>query len=153
MKSRQTKPAETKPAVGLWVRLAKSYGLVLREVRDAQGDSPLTLPQFDALAQLLRTPQGMTAGDLSEALLVTAGNVTGLVDRLVARGYVTRRASTQDARVRVVRLTAEGRRVAVREVARHETLLARIFDVLSPREQLALSLNLDRVRTSLENHA
>jgi hypothetical protein len=43
--------------------------------------------------------------------------------------------------------------VAAREVARHETLLTRIFDVLSPREQLALSLNLDRVRTSLENQA
>lgn len=153
MTTRRPNATEAKPAVGLWVRLAKSYGLVLREVREAQGDSPLTLPQFDALAQLLRHPQGMTAGELSEALLVTAGNVTGLVDRLLARGYVTRRASAQDARVRVVRLTAEGRRVAAREVARHETLLARIFDVLSPREQLALSLNLDRVRTSLENHA
>ncbi len=152
MKARAAKSAETKQAVGLWVRLAKSYGLVLREVRDAQGDSPLTLPQFDALAQLLRNPEGMTAGELSQALLVTAGNVTGLVDRLVARGFVTRRASTKDARVRVVRLTAEGRRIAAREVARHETLLTRIFDVLSPHEQLALSLNLDRVRTSLENH-
>ena len=151
--SARARGVDVKPAVGLWVRLAKSYGLVLREVRDAQGDSPLTLPQFDALAQLLRHPEGMTAGDLSEALLVTAGNVTGLVDRLVARGFVTRRASSEDARVRVVRLTAEGRRVATREVARHETLLTRIFDVLSPREQLALSLNLDRVRNSLENPA
>jgi DNA-binding MarR family transcriptional regulator len=137
-------------AVGLWVRLAKCYGLVLREVRDAQADSKVTLAQFDVLAQLLRHEDGMTVGQLSAVLLVTAGNVTGLVDRMSARGWVTRRASVDDQRVRIVRLTAAGRRIAVREVQRQEELLGRVFGALSKSEQSSLSLQLDRVRQLLE---
>jgi DNA-binding MarR family transcriptional regulator len=140
-----------KPAVGLWVRLAKCYGLVLREVRAASEDSPLTLPQFDVLAQLLRNAEGMTAGALSEALLVTAGNVTGLVDRLEAQGLVSRRSHPGDARVRIVRLTAQGKRVATREVERHERLLEDIFARLDASEQRAIAQLLDRLRAGLEN--
>ncbi len=137
-------------AVGLWVRLAKCYGLVLREVREAQTDSKVTLAQFDVLAQLLRHEDGMTVGQLSAALLVTAGNVTGLVDRMSARGWVTRRAPADDQRVRIVRLTPAGRRIAVREVERQEDLLGRVFGALSKSEQSSLSLQLDRVRQLLE---
>jgi DNA-binding MarR family transcriptional regulator len=140
-----------KPAVGLWVRLAKCYALVLREVRDAPSDGVLTLAQFDVLAQLLRHPDGMTAGDLSEALLVTAGNVTGLVDRLEAQELVTKRAARDDARVRIVKLTARGKKLALREVSRHERLLSRVFSGLDPAEQLAIADSLDRVRLALEN--
>jgi DNA-binding MarR family transcriptional regulator len=140
-----------KPAVGLWVRLAKCYALVLREVRDAPSDSVLTLAQFDVLAQLLRHPDGMTAGDLSEALLVTAGNVTGLVDRLEAQDLVTKRTDRDDARVRIVKLTARGKKLALREVARHERLLSRVFSGLHVDEQLAIADSLDRVRLALEN--
>jgi DNA-binding MarR family transcriptional regulator len=139
-----------KPAVGLWVRLAKCYALVLREVREAPASSELTLAQFDVLAQLLRHPDGMTAGALSEELLVTAGNVTGLVDRLEAQRLVTRRTAPDDARVRIVRLTAAGRRVAEREVVRHEKLLERVFAALEPRELESIAGSLDRIRVALE---
>jgi DNA-binding MarR family transcriptional regulator len=142
--------AARKPAVGLWIRLAKCYALVLREVREAPSGSELTLAQFDVLAQLLRHPEGMTAGALSEELLVTAGNITGLVDRLEAQRLVTRRAAADDARVRIVKLTAEGRRVAAREVVRHERLLERIFSALDSGEQKAIASSLDRIRTALE---
>jgi DNA-binding MarR family transcriptional regulator len=139
-----------KPAVGLWIRLAKCYALVLREVREAPAGSELTLAQFDVLAQLLRHPGGMTAGALSEELLVTAGNITGLVDRLEAQRLVTRRAAADDARVRIVKLTAEGKRVAAREVVRHERLLTRIFSALDSGEQKQIASSLDRIRIALE---
>jgi DNA-binding MarR family transcriptional regulator len=139
-----------KPGVGLWVRLAKCYALVLREVREAPSSSALTLAQFDVLAQLMRHPEGMTAGALSEELLVTAGNVTGLIDRLEAQRLVTRRPAPDDARVRIIRLTAQGKRLAAREVARHEQLLGQIFSALEPREQQAIASSLDRVRLALE---
>jgi DNA-binding MarR family transcriptional regulator len=133
-----------KPAVGLWIRLAKCYALVLREVREAPSSSELTLAQFDVLAQLLRHPEGMTAGAL------TAGNITGLVDRLEAQRLVTRRAAADDARVRIVKLTAEGKRVAAREVVRHERLLTRIFSALDSGEQKQIASSLDRIRIALE---
>ena len=144
---------EKKPAVGLWLRLAKCYALVLREVRDAPGNSALTLAQFDVLAQLLRHPEGMTPGDLSEALLVTAGNITGLVDRLEAQDLVKKRTAKEDARVRIVRLTARGKKLAQREVVRHERLLSRVFSHLHVNEQLEISESLDRVRLALEKRA
>lgn len=143
--------APDKLAVGLWVRLAKVYGLMLREVRESQTRSDVTLAQFDVLAQLLRHPEGMTSGELSDALLVTAGNVTGLVDRMSARGWVTRRASPTDQRVRIVRLTALGKRIATREVKRQETMLGEILRGLPATEQATLTENLDSLRGVLES--
>jgi DNA-binding MarR family transcriptional regulator len=140
-----------KVAVGLWIRLAKVYGLMLREVRDSQTHSDVTLAQFDVLAQLLRHPEGMTSGELSDALLVTAGNVTGLVDRMSARGWVTRRASSTDQRVRIVKLTALGKRIAAREVKRQEQMLGEILGSLSASDQAALTEKLDSLRSVLEN--
>ena len=140
-----------KSAVGLWIRLAKCYGLVLREVRKGQATSEVTLAQFDVLAQLLRHPDGMTSGELSDALLVTAGNVTGLIDRMSTRGWVTRTTLATDHRVRLVKLTPAGKRLARREVERQEALLDRVFAGLGARGQVELSERLDRVRSALDS--
>lgn len=139
-----------KPAASLWIRLAKCYGLVLREVRRAESPAGLTLPQFDCLAQLLRHPEGITSRRLSEALLVTAGNVTGIVARLRARGLVTRRAHPRDGRAVLLTLTPAGRRLARAEVARHERRLAGVLAGLGSAEQARLSEGLDRLRHALE---
>lgn len=137
-------------AARLWVRLAKVYGLMLRRVRQEQSRRDMTLAQFDVAAQLLRRPEGMTAGELSRELLVTAGNVTGLVTRMEERGWLTRTACSQDARVRRVRLTAAGRRLASREVERHELLLEEILGGLTRTERRDLSRSLDRMRDCLQ---
>jgi DNA-binding MarR family transcriptional regulator len=137
-------------AASLWIRLAKCYGLVLREVR-SRGANDLTLPQFDALAQLLRHEGGMTAGALSRALLVTAGNVTGIVDRLEARGLVSRRTLPEDRRTVLLTLTPVGRRLATREVRRHERLLGRVFRGVPRDDQERLRAALDELRAALES--
>lgn len=139
-----------KPAVGLWIRLAKVYGLMLREVRREQSDSAVTLAQLDVMAQLLRHPEGMTSGQLSEALLVTAGNITGLVDRMSAQGWVRRTPSTKDQRVHIVTLTPQGKRLAAREVERHEVLLSKVLAGLGATAQRDLSEQLDHMRLLLE---
>ena len=51
----------------------------------------MTLPRFDLMAQLDSAPNGMTLGELSQRMMVSNGNVTGLVERLVAEGLVDRR--------------------------------------------------------------
>ncbi|MGE0328107.1 MAG: MarR family winged helix-turn-helix transcriptional regulator [Polyangiaceae bacterium] len=143
---------EAKQAAGVWIRLVKCHGLVMREVRRRVAQSETTLPQFDVLAQLLRHPQGMTSTELSRVLLVTAGNLTGIVDRLEARELVTRTALPDDKRVRVLKLTAKGKRLAKREVQRHEDWLNEIFSSLADTERHKLSTALDRLRHSLEQH-
>ncbi len=101
--------------VAVWIRMARCYGLILRRVRAILADSDLTLPQFDALAQLLRYAEGMTAGDLSRELLVTAGNVTGIITRLESRGLISQKSKPGDRRVKVLNLTASGRDMAQRQ--------------------------------------
>jgi DNA-binding MarR family transcriptional regulator len=105
-------------ALSVWVRLLKAHGLMLREVR-RRVPVALTLPQFDVLAQLHRREDGMTPGELTRELLVTAGNVTGIVDRLVRLGLAERRPVPQDRRAVRVRLTARGQKLMRRIIPRH----------------------------------
>jgi DNA-binding MarR family transcriptional regulator len=121
--------ADGQLALSVWVRLLKAHGLMLREVRRRVPVS-LTLPQFDVLAQLHRREDGMTPGELTRELLVTAGNVTGIVDRLVRLQLAERRPVPHDRRAVRVRLTARGRQLMTRIIPRHRrdvaVLLARV---------------------------
>jgi DNA-binding MarR family transcriptional regulator len=113
------KPARSEGlAVSVWLRLLKTHGLMLRRVR-RRVPEPLTLPQFDVLAQLYRRPRGMTPGELTRELLVTAGNVTGIVERLARRRLVERQPVPEDRRAVRVRLTSRGHRVMERAIPRH----------------------------------
>jgi DNA-binding MarR family transcriptional regulator len=116
-------------ALSVWLRLLKTHGLILRELRRRVPED-LTLPQFDVLAQLHRHGNhGMTPGELTRELLVTAGNVTGIVDRLEALGLVERRRLPEDRRVVRVRMTARGRRLMQRAIPRHRR---DVLSLLSP---------------------
>ncbi|HWH70675.1 MAG TPA: MarR family transcriptional regulator [Candidatus Sulfotelmatobacter sp.] len=68
----------------------------------------LTLPQFDILATL-RFSEGVTQQELAERLLVTKGNVCGILDRLEGIGWVERRPDAKDRRVNRLHLTGVGR--------------------------------------------
>ncbi len=70
----------------------------------------LTPAQFDIVATLGNTP-GMTATELGEKTLITKGTLTGVVDRLVERGWVARSAHATDRRCQIVRLTKAGEKV------------------------------------------
>ncbi len=71
----------------------------------------LTYAEFDILATLRRAgiPYQRRAGELADHTMVTSGGLTKRVDRLAARGLVTRGPDPTDARGRVIRLTDAGR--------------------------------------------
>ena len=105
------RPHDHKDELRLWLRLFTCKEVVEGEVRRRLRERfNLTLPRFDLMAQLDRTPKGMTLGELSQRMMVSNGNVTGLVDRLVEQGLIDRQPSRIDRRAQIVRLTAEGRR-------------------------------------------
>ena len=105
------RPHDHKDELRLWLRLFTCKEVIETEVRRRLRDSfEVTLPRFDLLAQLDRAPKGMTLGELSQRMMVSNGNVTGLVDRLVEQGLINRRPSPKDRRAQIVSLTAEGRR-------------------------------------------
>jgi len=137
-------------ALAVWVRLLKSHGLILRELRRRVPED-LTLPQFDVLAQLHRDPDGMTSSELTRALLVTAGNVTGIVGRLSRLGLVERRPVPGDRRAARIRLTPRGRQVVQRALPRHGRDVAALMSALPTRDLVQLRGVLGRLIRSLED--
>jgi len=129
------RPADHEAELRLWLRLLTCTTLIEGEIRRRLRDSfDVTLPRFDLLAQLDKAPNGMTLGELSQRMMVSNGNVTGLTERLVEQGLLDRRASPTDRRAQIVSLTAEGRR-AFRSMARtHEDWIADIFSGLNAAE-------------------
>jgi DNA-binding MarR family transcriptional regulator len=93
------------------LRIANCRNLLMREARRSVERWGLTLPQFDVLAELERAKSGFTFGELSRLLLVTSGNLTGIVDRLEADGLVRRKHDKRDRRVVRIVLTAKGRKL------------------------------------------
>lgn len=94
-----------------WLRLLACCNLIEKEIRTRlRDDAGITLPQFDLLAVLDRAEGGeLVMGELSRRLMVTNGNVTALVDRLVRDGLLERRVSPTDRRALMVRMTPRGR--------------------------------------------
>src|ERR1700752_2499658 len=119
----------------LWLRLLTCTNLIEGEVRGRLRERfDVTLPRFDLMAQLDRAPDGMTLSDISKRMMVSNGNVTGLVDRLVESGHLDRRTSDSDRRVQVIRLTKIGRAEFRKMAAEHETWIADIFSELTPKD-------------------
>jgi DNA-binding MarR family transcriptional regulator len=105
------RPHDHKDELRLWLRLFTCKEVIESEVRRRLRDSfDVTLPRFDLMAQLYRAPKAMTLGELSQRMMVSNGNVTGLVDRLLEQGLLSRRPSPKDRRAQLVSLTGEGRR-------------------------------------------
>jgi DNA-binding MarR family transcriptional regulator len=117
-----------KQKLRLWLRLlgtSRSIEIELRQrLRAAFG---VTLPQFDVMAALDRRPAGITMTELSRVLLVSNGNVTGIVDRLVTDGLVVRLAHDGDRRATFVRLTRKGTQRFQAMASAHEAWVAELL--------------------------
>jgi DNA-binding MarR family transcriptional regulator len=143
------RPADHEAELRLWLRLLTCTTLIEGEVRRRLRDGfDVTLPRFDLMAQLDKAPNGMTLGELSQRMMVSNGNVTGLAERLVEQGLLDRRASPTDRRAQLVSLTAEGRRVFRAMARTHEDWIADIFAGLAPDDIEALMLLLAKTKGS-----
>lgn len=139
----------------LWLRLLTCTNMIESEVRQRlRREFDVTLPRFDLMAQLDKAPDGMTLSEISRRMMVSNGNITGLVERLVGSGHVTRRASESDRRAQVIRLTTLGR-AEFRKMARaHEGWISQMFAELDSAALEALMEVLGRTKRSVrEAHA
>jgi DNA-binding MarR family transcriptional regulator len=128
-------PGDHAEELRLWLRLLTCTTLIEGEIRTRLRERfDVTLPRFDLMAQLDKAPEGMTLSDVSKRMMVSNGNVTGLVERLVESGHLDRRTSETDRRVQVIRLTKLGRAEFRRMAAEHETWIADIFGDLSEKD-------------------
>jgi DNA-binding MarR family transcriptional regulator len=143
------RPHDHKDELRLWLRLFTCKEVVESEVRRRLRDNfNVTLPRFDLMAQLDRFPKGMTLGELSRRMMVSNGNVTGLVERLVEQGLIDRRPSPKDRRAQIVSLTAEGRRLFRAMARANGDWIGEIFADLSGNDIQALLRLLAKAKIS-----
>ena len=146
--------SEHPEALRLWLRLLTCTQLVEKQVRGqlrAQFDT--TLPRFDLMAQLERSPEGLRMNELSRRLMVTGGNITGITDQLVAEGLVERSEVAGDRRAFRVQLTPKGRLEFRRMAQAHEAWIVQAFAGLDAAELGQLHQLLGRVKQQAQQPA
>jgi DNA-binding MarR family transcriptional regulator len=128
----QRRAARSEPAakqkLRLWIRLLRASRAIEVELRERLRVAfGVTLPRFDVMAALARKQAGMTMTELSRYLMVSNGNVTGIIDRLVSGGMVARSRHAGDRRATFVRLTPKGQQHFAIMAKAHEGWIAEIL--------------------------
>ncbi len=143
------RPGDHKAELRLWLRMLTCTTLIENGVRRRLRDTfDVTLPRFDLMAQLHKTPTGLTLGELSQRMMVSNGNVTAIVEKLVSQGLLDRKPSLRDRRAQVVSLTAAGRGAFSQMAAAHENWIAATFSGLSREEEEQLMALLGKAKMS-----
>lgn len=93
----------------------------------------LTTTQFDVVATL-GNQLPMTCKELGDKTLVTKGTLTGVLERLEAKGLITRQTNIEDARSQLIGLTQEGQAIFEKVFPEHLEHLNAAFKKLPPKE-------------------
>ena len=141
---------DERASVRIWLRLLSCTMTIEKLVQRRLGNEfASTLPRFDVLAALDRSPDGMTMSELSRALLVANGNVTAIVQSLRRDDLVTTAQHPTDKRSSVVTLTDTGRAHFTEMAAVHHGWLDDLFASLTPDECDGLYTALGHLKSSL----
>ena len=119
-----------------WQLLVKFF-FAQRERLPSLGEEFELSPVQCHVLHLIEPERPLPMGRLADTLGCDASNVTGLVDRLEARGLIQRRPSADDRRVKVIQLTPTGSRLRA-QLLRQMTGRSCPLSRLSPRQQRSL---------------
>ncbi|GLQ04852.1 MarR family winged helix-turn-helix transcriptional regulator [Sneathiella chinensis] len=140
-----------KQRLRLWLRLLKVSRYIEGELRERlRKEYATTLPRFDVMSALYRAEKGLKMSELSAALMVSNGNVTGIIERLVAEGLVLREPLPGDRRVMLVLLTPEGREKFRDMALVHQGWVSELLKNINARDAATICdiLDVKLVRTS-----
>ena len=137
----------SKNKLRLWIRLLRGTRYMESVLRARlRKRYSVTLSQFDVLAALSRSRGGMIMSEVSRLLMVSNGNITGIVDRLVDEGLVIRSLREGDRRTSFVRLTGKGQEKFKRMAEQHEKWVNELLQDFSPEETEDLITMLSRLK-------
>jgi DNA-binding MarR family transcriptional regulator len=140
----------SKEAIRTWLRLMSCETVIEQQLRSLfRNNFSVTLPQFDVLSELERTGTQMTMSELSRELMVSNGNVTGVIDRLEKNGFVTRTRAEHDRRIQYIELTHKGRDEFDLMARSHERWLDELLSELSLNDMASLQQLLLKTRNSV----
>lgn len=138
-------------AMSAWLQLVRVHEKLQHHASSHLEGYALTPAQYDVLAQLSDAP-GMTQQALAERLMVTKGNVCGLIDRMSERGFVQRKPDPEDRRANLLFVTDLGRDVAEKAIPAYAQFVREHLAVLDESEQRTLEALLRKVEASLDDH-
>jgi DNA-binding MarR family transcriptional regulator len=141
-------------ALRLWLRLLSCTVRIENKIRlRLRREFDTTLPRFDLMAQLERTPGGLRMNELSRQLMVSGGNVTGITDQLEREGLVARTPCPGDRRAFTVKLTLVGLKRFREMAARHEQWIVELLGGLTREEQEMMNSELWKLKTYIDSSA
>ena len=137
-----------------WLELLRCFASIERILlRHFAQKFNSSLPRYDVLTALALDDSGLTMGELAAMLMVTKGNITGVVRRLQEGGLVRKTTSKKDGRIQVVRISAKGRRLWDEMHADYDRIISTVLSG-QPKSQIEdLSQVLRATRRSVESIA
>jgi len=106
-----------------------------------------TAPQFDIRTTLGGMPaHQMTPKELVEKTWITKGTLTGVIDRLEAKGLVERLPSAVDGRSKIIALTGKGKKLIDKILPAHLAYIGRIFTGFTPADYQVIEATLGNFR-------
>lgn len=123
--------------VRTWLHMNHITYTVQRRLSKHLEHYDLTLAQFGVLAHLYAAPN-ISQQELANRLLVTKGNIVGLLNRLESRKLVKRGLDPEDGRTHMVSLTLQGAALASQVVPEHEALVAECIGSIASEDQRTL---------------
>ena len=118
-----------------WIVLARSHRALSLLVEQSIAEAGLCLSDFMVIEALLHKGP-LTITEIQQKVLLALGSMTVAVDRLEAKGLIIRKYSSADRRVRVLQLTAIGRKTARKVFKTHAADLEALTTNLSQDEML-----------------
>ena len=144
----------SKDRLRLWLRFLKASRKIEAQLRDRmRAEFGTTLPRFDVMAALDRSPDGLKMSELSKVLRVSNGNITGIVDRLVEDGLAERKAVPGDRRASRVGLTKLGHKQFAALASAHEAWIDDMLSDFSADEAVMFATRLNQLHESLAGNA
>lgn len=128
------------PSYRAWWHMARAYNAMSGVLDRFFEEWGITGAQFGVLRCTSDAgPDGLMLSDLSKRLMVTCGNITGVVDRLEQAGYLRRERSVEDRRVVRAQLTPAGRELYQRVMPALQELLIQTMSGFSMEDREHLS--------------
>jgi len=127
-----------------WLVMMKAMRALTRYAAAGIEETGLGLSDFGVLELLLHKGP-MPVNTIGPIVDLTPGSISIAVDRLVAKGLVSRVESAEDRRVRIVALTPRGKDLIVTAFRRHSGQMRRVFSELSPEELRGLEVALKKI--------
>jgi len=139
-------------ALRLWLRMLSCTVRIQNQIKTRlRREFGTTLPRFDLMAQLERHPAGLRMNELSQRLMVSGGNVTGITDQLERERLVTRTLDPHDRRALTVKLTAAGLKRFREMAAQNELWTIELLQGLNREEKQMMLEMLGKLKIHLGN--